>query len=754
MHLERLEINGFKSFANKTILEFPKPIDDLSRGITAIVGPNGSGKSNILEAIRWGLGEQSLKSLRGKKSEDIIFSGSEKKSRLSLAEVSITFNNEDGWAPIDFKQFNITRRVYRNGESEYFINNSQTRLQDIVMLLAKANVGQRSYSIIGQGMIDAILHSSANEKKLFFDEATGVRQHQIKKDSALRKLAKTQENLNQAEIVLQEIEPRMRSLARQIKKLEQRQEIENRLHFFQKKYYEEFLNDLDRQLKNINNELLKISQEYDSTKYNFSGLQKQFANAFSPTAENTFKNLREEYSKIQHLKDERLKERMDIKEKLIDLKIALREKTNQRIKTDVNLVLVAERLKELISLHCNLLEKVKTKFDRDELSASLNDKIKKIKEILALIEEPQDKEDIESEPNKLEEKLNKLDGLVSGLDNQMNDLDKKLAEENRLESEKMSKIIDTQRILHDEQLELDKLSSKENEMKIERARIETKMESLREEIKRETGVSDLSIIQITNIEKINLENNQDLTETIQHLKRQMELIGGIDPEITKEYPECKNRYEFLTNQTSDLKQAMQTLNKIVNELDKIIEDQFHASFNKINEKFDQYFKIFFSGGKAKLIFKKSEDEKENEEQKEAADGEEKNNQEREINAEEELEKEKKQNYDVEILATPPGKKVQHIEVLSGGEKTLTSIALICAIIAINKPPFVVLDEVDAALDEENSERFGEILRELDDKTQFLIITHNRRVMSFANILYGVTMGEDKVSKLLSLKLEN
>ena len=754
MHLERLEINGFKSFANKTILEFPKPADDLSRGITAIVGPNGSGKSNILEAIRWSLGEQSLKSLRGKKSEDIIFSGSEKKSRLSLAEVSIAFNNEDGWAPIDFKQFTITRRVYRNGEGEYFINNSQTRLQDIVMLLAKANVGQKSYSIVGQGMIDAILHSSANEKKLFFDEATGVRQYQIKKDDALRKLTKTQENLNQAEIVLQEIEPRMRSLARQIKKLEQRQEIENRLHFFQKKYYEEFLDDLDRQLRNINNELSKISQEYDSTKYNFDGLQKQFTSAFSPAAENTFKNLREEYSRLQHLKDECLKERTDIKEKLIDLKIALREKTNQHIKTDVNLVLIAERLKELISLHRNLLEKIKTTLDRDELVANLNDKIAKIKEILALIEEPQDKEDLGSEPSKLEERLNRLNELINGSDDQMNDLDKKLAEENRLESEKMSKITDTQRILHDEQLKLDKLSSKENEMKIERARIETKIESLREEIRRETGVSDLSTIQITNIEEIDFEKDQNLTETIQHLKRQMELIGGIDPEITKEYPECKDRYEFLTNQTSDLKQAMQTLNKIVNELDKIIENQFHTSFNKINEKFDQYFKIFFSGGKAKLIFKKIEDEKENEEKKEAAIEGEKNNEEKEINAEEELEKEKKQNYDVEILATPPGKKVQHIEVLSGGEKTLTSIALICAIIAINKPPFVVLDEVDAALDEENSERFGEILRELDDKTQFLIITHNRRVMSFANILYGVTMDEDKVSKLLSLKLEN
>ncbi|MEK7580590.1 MAG: AAA family ATPase [Patescibacteria group bacterium] len=753
MHLERLEINGFKSFANKTILEFPKPSGDLSRGITAIVGPNGSGKSNILEAVRWGLGEQSLKSLRGKKSEDIIFSGSEKKSRLSLAEVSITFNNEDNGAPIDFKQFNITRRVYRNGEGEYFINNSQTRLQDIVMLLAKANVGQKSYSIVSQGMIDAILHSSANEKKIFFDEATGVRQYQIKKDAALRKLAKTQENLNQAEIVLQEIEPRLRSLGRQIKKLEQRQEIENRLRFFQKKYYEELLNDLICQLKAINNKLSTVGQEYNSTKHNFEALQKQFADVFSPTAGNIFKNLRNEYSRLQHLKDEYLQERTDIKEKLIDLKTALREKTGRRIKSDVNLTLIAERLKELINLYCDLTEKIKTGLNRDELLNSLNNKIDKIREILALIEEPQTEDNLgENELNKLEQKINQLNDLVGGLDGQMNDLDKKLAEENRLENEKMNKITGTQRIIRDEQLKLDKLSAEENEIKIGRARVETKIESLREEIRRETGATDLTSIQITDSGEIQLEENQNLTETIQRLKRQMELIGGIDPEITKEYPECKNRYEFLTAQTTDLKQAMQTLNRVVNELDKIVESQFHDSFNKINEKFDQYFKIFFGGGKAKLIFKKLECEEENEEKKESTD--EEKDKEKEIDAEDELEKEKKQNYDVEILATPPGKKVKHIEVLSGGEKTLTSIALICAIIAINKPPFVILDEVDAALDEENSERFGEILRELDDKTQFLIITHNRRVMSFANILYGITMGEDKVSKLLSLKLEN
>ncbi|HTX86792.1 MAG TPA: AAA family ATPase, partial [Candidatus Nanoarchaeia archaeon] len=178
MFLEKLDIQGFKSFASKNTLVFPAGVKD-KKGITVIVGPNGSGKSNVADAVRWVLGEQSMKTLRAKSSEDVIFSGSSSKGQLGMAEVSLCLNNEDGQAPIDFSQLVITRRIYRNGESDYLLNEAKVRLADIQILLAKSSVGQKTYSVIGQGMVESFLATTASERKEFFDEATGVRQFQI-----------------------------------------------------------------------------------------------------------------------------------------------------------------------------------------------------------------------------------------------------------------------------------------------------------------------------------------------------------------------------------------------------------------------------------------------------------------------------------------------------------------------------------------------------------------------------------------------
>src|SRR5574344_2331283 len=251
MYLEKLEIQGFKSFANKNSLIFPGLIAGGKRGLTSIVGPNGSGKSNIADSIRWVLGEQSLKTLRGKKSEDVIFSGSDQKNQLSFAEVSLILNNADKSALRNFdenkidsedpkeendfdlvreflkaEQIIITRRIYRSGDSEYLINNKRVRLADIQMLLAKASVGQKTYSVIGQGMVENFLNTNASERKDFFDEATGVKQFQIKREMSLNKLENSYENLQQVEMLLAEIKPRLKSLTRQVEKLKRRSEIE------------------------------------------------------------------------------------------------------------------------------------------------------------------------------------------------------------------------------------------------------------------------------------------------------------------------------------------------------------------------------------------------------------------------------------------------------------------------------------------------------------------------------------------------
>jgi len=266
MYLQKLEIQGFKSFALKTTLEF-------NQKLTAIVGPNGSGKSNVADAIRWVLGEQSVKLLRGKKAEDVIFAGSDRKTRSGMAEVSIFLNNEDGSAPIDYSEIVITRRVYRDGQSEYLLNNHPVRLIDINLLLARANFGQKTYSVIGQGMIDSILVSSPADRKEFFEEATGIKQYQIKREQSISKLGATYENLEQAELVLQEITPRLKTLTRQVKRLEKRGELESTLTELQKKYFGWRWAELTRQHEAVQSQYEKINQELENFKLSQQNLE-------------------------------------------------------------------------------------------------------------------------------------------------------------------------------------------------------------------------------------------------------------------------------------------------------------------------------------------------------------------------------------------------------------------------------------------------------------------------------------------------
>src|SRR3989338_1464085 len=237
MYLKQIELAGFKTFARKTTLSFLPPKKD-HFPLTAVVGPNGSGKSNLSDAIRWTLGEQSLKLLRGKDTTDVIFSGSDGKGRSGFAEVTMTFDNSDGVFPLEVSEVAVTRRLYRDGESDYLVNNRKTRLADIQLMLAEAGVGQRSYSVIGQGMIDQVLTSTPEERKLFFDDATGVRPLQIKRHQAMLKLKRAYENLAETERGLVEIEPRLRLLSRQAKRLEERTAVGLSLKERQTTYYQ------------------------------------------------------------------------------------------------------------------------------------------------------------------------------------------------------------------------------------------------------------------------------------------------------------------------------------------------------------------------------------------------------------------------------------------------------------------------------------------------------------------------------------
>ena len=240
MYLKKLELNGFKSFATKTVLDFLPDCDIAAGGkcgITAIVGPNGSGKSNVADAIRWAIGEQSSKNLRGKKSEDVIFAGTEGKARLGTAAVTLYFDNTDKRIPIEFSEVAVTRKVHRSGESEYLINGSRVRLLDVVDLLAKAGVGKDSYCVITQGMSDAVLNATPLERRAIFEDAAGVKQYQIEKERALRKLESTRENLVRVDSLVIEIEPHLKNLRRQAEKASQAKDIALKLRSKQELLY-------------------------------------------------------------------------------------------------------------------------------------------------------------------------------------------------------------------------------------------------------------------------------------------------------------------------------------------------------------------------------------------------------------------------------------------------------------------------------------------------------------------------------------
>lgn len=867
MFLEKLEIQGFKSFANKNTLAFPGLLDKDRRGITAIVGPNGSGKSNIADAVRWALGEQSMKTLRGKKNEDIIFSGSAKLNKLNLAEVSLYLNNEDHKAPLDYSQIILTRRIYRDGLSEYLINNNRVRLADVQIILAKANFGQKTYSVIGQGMVEGFLNTTLAERKEFFDEATGVKQFQIKRDDSLNKLISSYENLNQVSLLMAEIEPRLKSLTRQVNKLKKRDEIEAELKELELNYYSKLWHELNGKFSLSNKELLgleKIKQEKlkknEQLNRELSQLEKE--NLGGEEFAVWQKELNELQSKKEILNKQaaRLEAELEIKLEargqfdlswLVSKSSELvQEIKNNREETEGLENNIAEEKKILAGLKANqdLINGKIDKLNRDILRASANlsgrvssklnqelkelseyllkaeaendlsglkEIIKRIKEKIAVLLEISgqelERENLEdwqknlmaltAEKEALGSKVNESSFRVSarservklikerrlGLENELADVNNKLKQNqgaadlsghkkererlkraaaeldgkisglkeklisfNAKENEQKSRLFALQKNLQALQNEINGLDSRLNELKINSARLETRLEDLEIEIRNNYG----NLKDIKNKRPDGPVDEIAALEKINSLKRQIEQIGQLDPETEKEYLETKERYDYLENQIHDLNGAIGSLEKIIKELDAVIKEKFDEKFKNISAKFEEYFKILFNGGQAKIVKVLTDDLTENKSGEGAAETVTQDKFAANLKRIKYLQKYNATGLaGIEIMATPPGKKIKAISMLSGGERALTAIGLICAIISCNPSPFVVLDEVDASLDEANSERLAKILDDLSHKTQFIVITHNRASMRRAQILYGVTMAEGGVSKLLSVKLD-
>jgi chromosome segregation protein len=349
----------------------------------------------------------------------------------------------------------------------------------------------------------------------------------------------------------------------------------------------------------------------------------------------------------------------------------------------------------------------------------------------------------------LTEESTKIEQQITDLQSSMRVLEEQLAEYDSGDQRRRQIFAETERQIRLLQDEAGKLRDSESLFSVEKARFDTQAESVVAEVNAIFGPEVGAEV----LRTASLSTNQNLDEAIAKLRHQLELIGGVDEMTMQEYRETEERFTRLSEQIADLKRSMEDLRQVMDELDEHIKSRFNEAFHKINEKFENYFRMLFNGGRAQLVLVRADDERQEDAESVQGDSEPGGT----LRPEEKI----IQKYEggvsnivgVDMKATPPGKKLANIQALSGGERALTSIALLCALLACFPSPFVVLDEVDAALDEANTIRFGQILGTLAHQTQFVTITHNRETMAQSTMLYGVTMGDDSVSKILSLKFD-
>lgn len=975
MYLKEIKISGFKSFADKTNIT----LDD---NITCIVGPNGSGKSNIIDAVKWVLGEQSIKSLRGSNNmSDVIFAGSKSRSPLNLASVSLVFDNSDSYLKVPYTEISVTRKVFRSGENEYYLNNEKCRLKDIYDLFLDSGMGKYAFNIISQGEVSKIISDSPYERRTIFEEAAGVLKYKRRKEEALKKLEKTNENLTRVKDIIKELEEQIEPLkiqseqaSKYLKIKENLEQIEialiandleklNVLYHEQTKQIEDLTNEVIEKTTNITNddiELEKKKQELEKITINLTSLQQ---NLLILTKEeeklNGEKNIIKERSKydaedvkvhenITNLKEQKLSlnnKLLSIKTDLTILDNKIKEvlkdnsnknneyvslnNTKEDIKNKISALENSKLQKEykikylndyienssfpvsikrllgnpkLIGIHNTIsklinidekyllaldvslggakdylvvdnpnvaktcinylkennlgrvtffpLDVIKPRYIEDNILNAVNDmdgfidilanlvsydsnykniifnqlgnvlvvdnidnanKIsKKINnkykivtldgEIInvggsitggtvkkkSIISEKYELENLltkkdmeEKEILSLKQKQEEIDKNIKQFENILyeigknrillteeynaknenykllkNQLDRITLELNNLEdlednsiNEEEEKILKKYyEVLKEKELvnkkiillneEKEKVSSlieeyqakyrlnNSNVRNLEEKKKTLEIESSKMSVKMDNLLNILSETYQMTFEKAKanyvLEEDIDVArKNVNSYKKELKEIGIVNLGAIEEYERVSKRYEFLTKQDNDLEEAITTLLKIINELDSVMEKEFIKTFKEIEIEFNNVFKELFKGGSAKLKLTDESNILET---------------------------------GVNIEVSPPGKKITSISLLSGGEKTLTAISLLFAVLNVKKIPFCLFDEVEAALDEANVDRVGTYFNKYIGKTQLIIITHKKKTMEYANTLYGITMQESGVSKLVSVKL--
>lgn len=758
MTFKSIELTGFKSFGKKSVVNFTTPI-------TAIVGPNGSGKSNIVEAIRFVLGEQSMKSLRGKGGVDLIFKGSKALSSSSRAQVQITFDNKDKIfsftnsgleVSLDYDEIIIAREVFADGGNKYSINHTEVRLKDIVDLLASVNIGSSGHHIISQGEADRVLNASNKERKSMIEDALGLRVYQYRIKESERKLEKTELNIKEVQALRREIAPHLTFLKKQVQIVERakgmREELRElyRVYLSQEGTYinneSKRLSDLKHSLKEkeeiLNTRIAKIQGQKENNQTESIYAKQIVENENKANIERDIKNelvrklgriegilegLERQFSKTTEVKSKVINE-SEWKAFVLDMSSRL----DEAILIE-DLPNIKEALKNIKLLLGKFFEDKGANED-NPISLSENNEYKEMHKT---------KEEILDEIEKIKIKEKEILDTISELKKEDEKSRESYRQEERILYELLGQKNEITSSLHSLSFEEEKLSLIKNAFEMELTEAGVLI-----------GREIISFAQTKVDGEINRSSQEELRRKIERIKIKIEDAGsGSGEDVMKEYDETVERDAFLAKEIEDLNKSIKDCGILIEELRDKLDKEFKFGVEKINKQFQEFFALMFGGGGASLAItmeykkpKKDDESIEDVEEGEMETGEE------DLSAQ--AGNEVSFERGIEINVNLPHKKVKDLHMLSGGERSLTSIALLFAITQVNPPPFLVLDETDAALDEANSRKYGNMLENLSKYSELIVVTHNRETMSRAQVLYGVTMSGEGVSKLLSIHLED
>ena len=768
MYLRSISMKGFKSFPERTTLEF-------SPGVSVIVGPNGSGKSNITDAVLWALGEQSPGAIRGASMQDVISAGGKGIGQRRAAEVEVTIDNSDGRAASEFSEIAVERRLDRSGDSGYRLNGARCRLADVTDVLSDTNLGREMHSVISQGRVETIIHSKPRERRLLIEEAAGLGKHRKRRRRAELKLRSARDNLDRALDVEREARARLRPLKRQAQAAELGARIEREeLGLRAQLVSEELRFGADRAAaaeeaakkargirEQLEQQLSEVSQRRSAAEERFAARDRERTQAWG-----LLTKLRGDQERVavrvaslssREAELEAGLEKMRVEMGPLTLDVGPGSAPGERARKleeelgeiDAGLRTAGEGLAvarssnaaeaareaalgdvrggaERASRHAKRAEGLLGERHREAMRARLAAGEALLDDVRSALKAA------EAAGAAIRGRVERIEQKVVGGKDDGDEIADELRRCSQQEFELQAEMKKTSDELTRAEVEAAHLGDR-------RAEAERELASIAERLGEEISPAE---------EALTDEARAEIDRKLERLERRRAQIGPVNPLAEQEYDEAREHVEALQAQREDIERSLRELESLIRDIDEEIERAFEETFEATAKNFEEMVEHLFPGGRGRLrrvsLRPVRDDERPAGEQEAPTDA--------EPEPEPEEEEEQRDELGVEIEVTPAGKSTRKLSLLSGGEKSLVALAFVFAVFLARPCPFYILDEVEAALDDANIDRFLQLIRRFSDRAQFVIVTHQKRTMDAADVLYGVSMGGDGVTKVLSKRL--